>query len=321
MTLPPGFERCSCPLCGSSDERVMLTARDELYGADGEFVVVRCAHCSLIRTNPRPDRSTIGRYYPETYSPHLTSAVGVTASAPRRGSSRQAQGWRHALRGLIRYQTEAVPPLRPGRMLEIGCASGAFMREMQKSGWTVEGLEFSEVAAERACAAGLHVRVGSVDEAVFEADSYDLVVGWMVLEHLHDPVNALRHIRSWARPEAWLCLSVPDASAMEFSLFGRYWYALQVPTHLTHFTPTTLCAVLEAAGWHVEKVLHHRTLGNLIGSLGLAMRAARLPQRWCEPLIRFPERSTRWSIAFYPIAWLLSVLGQTGRMTIWARKA
>ena len=85
-------------------------------------------------------------------------------------------------------------------------------------------------------------------------------VGWMVLEHLHDPVNALRRIRSWARPEAWLCLSVPDANAIEFSLFGRYWYALQVPAHLTHVTPRTLRAVLDSAGWRVEKVLHHRTL-------------------------------------------------------------
>src|SRR3546814_19345766 len=59
----------------------------------------------------------------------------------------------------------------------------------------------------------------------------DLIVGWMVLEHLHQPLAVLRKLRRWIQPDGWLVLSVPDAGSLEFRVFGDRWYALQLPTH------------------------------------------------------------------------------------------
>src|SRR3546814_9273497 len=81
----------------------------------------------------------------------------------------------------------------------------------------------------------------------------DLIVGWMVLEHLHQPLAVLRKLRRWIQPDGWLVLSVPDAGSLEFRVFGDRWYALQLPTHLHHFSPETLANMMTAAGWTADR--------------------------------------------------------------------
>lgn len=314
LTGAPELEEAACPLrCDAPSKRV-LSGRDELYGAPGEFQVWRCAGCGILRTSPRPTPHAIGRYYPDDYGPYLSTEV---APAARSGGGKL----RHFLRSLIRYQSEEVPPLAPGRMLELGCASGAFLKRMQALGWSVEGIEFSESAAERARSAGFEVQVGTVEGADVPSAAFDLIVAWMVIEHLHRPLDGLVRVAQWAKPGAWLCVSVPNAGAYEFKLFGRYWYALHLPNHLHHFSAGSLARLLAAAGWRVERVLYQRSVTNVIGSLGIWLRSLGTPGWLHEPLVRFPDRSTRWSIALYPLAWILSQFGQTGRMTVWARKA
>ena len=107
-------------------------------------------------------------------------------------------------------------------------------------------------------------------------------------------------------------------ASWEFRLFKEKWYALHVPNHLHHFTPDTIRLVLQASGWTLEKVHHQRVLSNLIASTGYVLRDkgyAKLGQKFID----FPEQGGRWPYALYPLAWLFSVFGQTGRMTVWAR--
>jgi 2-polyprenyl-3-methyl-5-hydroxy-6-metoxy-1,4-benzoquinol methylase len=203
-------------------------------------------------------------------------------------------------------------------MLEIGCASGAFLHQMAGQGWQVEGIEFSEKAAQAAAQLGYRVHAGPLETAPQPHEPFDLIVGWMVLEHLYDPIGGLQKLRKWAKPDTWLVLSVPNAGALEFRLFKDKWYALQLPTHFNHFTPETLENVLSASGWKLEKVHHQRVLSNLIASAGYVLRDKGYAKLG-EKFINFPERAGKWHYVLYPLAWLLSVFGQTGRMTIWAR--
>src|SRR3546814_6395605 len=95
----------------------------------------------------------------------------------------------------------------------------------------------------------------------------------MVLEHLHQPLDVLQKLRSWVRPDGWLVLSVPDAGGLEFRLFGDRWYALQLPTHLHHFSPETLTRMLTAAGWAVDRTLWHGSATNTLMSLSYLARS------------------------------------------------
>ena len=322
--LPPcvELENAPCPLGCEAGDVVVLTGRDRLHGLPGMFTVVRCRKCGLLRTDPRPTPNTMGYYYPETYGPHRkpeTPPVDSVESVPM--WKRLARCWYHALfYGLYRFRTESVPDLPPGRLFEFGCGTGSYLLRMAGKGWKVEGLEFSSRAAGIARSLGLNVRTGSLEDAPDPPAPYDLAVGWMVLEHLHDPLLGLSKLRRWVRPGGWLVFSVPNAGSLEFRLFGEAWYALHLPNHLYHFSPGTVSLLLERSGWKKECILHQRVLGNLAASTAFALENCGIRNRLTRFLEGFPEAGGRTPYRVYPLACLFAAFGQTGRMTVWARR-
>lgn len=307
------LEDVPCPLGCNRGDDLVLTGHDRLHNLPGEFNVVRCRGCGLLRTNPRPSAGSIGFYYPDDYGPYL----GTRVIAAKR-ATKIKNVFRELVKKIVNFNLERLPELEPGRMLEIGCASGSFLHRMAMQGWQVEGIEYSETAAKSAGELGYSVYVGSLETAPPPPEKFDLIVGWMVLEHLHDPIGGLRKLREWAKPNARLVLSVPNAASEEFRLFKSRWYALHLPNHLHHFTPKTLGFVLEASGWKLEKIYHQRLINNLIISVGYLMRDHGFV-RLGERLVGFVKTSRGLAIFLYPIAWALSLIGQTGRMTVWAR--
>jgi 2-polyprenyl-3-methyl-5-hydroxy-6-metoxy-1,4-benzoquinol methylase len=313
------LEAADCPLgCPRDDEKV-LTGRDRLHDLPGEFTVVRCRTCGLMRTDPRPSARTIGFYYPPDYGPYLYTQVGA-ASEERDLRPRWRRGLSRLVQAAVRVNAERLPAMNPGRMLEIGCASGAFLHRMAAAGWQAEGIEFSESAAAAARRLGYRVDTGQLEVAPDRPERYGLVVGWMVLEHLHDPIPALKKLWSWTKPGGWLVVSVPNADCYEFALFRDAWFALQLPTHLYHFTPETLAKLLDRSGWRLEKIFYQRDLRNLLGSLSYVFSDRGIFQRLARRFSGFPERGGRLSLLLHPLALALSALGQTGRMTVWARR-
>lgn len=311
------LEDALCPLGCTKNDEVILTGRDRIHGLPGEFTVVKCRSCGLMRTNPRPTPESIGYYYPDDYGPYLGTLV-------KPAKSKSIFDIKRVLRPLknhvFNFNTQRLPRIAPGRLLEVGCASGAFLHQMSKQGWQVQGIEFSDKAAQAAAKLGYPVHSGSLETAPKLEKSFDLIVGWMVMEHLHDPIAGLKKLRECAKPGAWLVLSVPNAESLSFRLFKEKWYDLHLPNHLYHFTPETLGLVLQAGGWKLERVYHQRVLSNLVASSGYALQDRGFV-RLGKSFINFPVYAgPRLTVLLYPIAWLLALFGQTGRMTVWARK-
>ena len=288
----------------------MLESYDYHNHLPGKFHVVRCRTCGLMRTDPRPTAATIHLYYPADYAPYTRSTV-------------QPQGRRSAWRALLRKATpfynQHLPPLPPGYLLEVGCAAGAFLHHMALLGWQVEGIEPGLQAAASARSLGYPVQPLPLESAAPPLQPPDLVVAWMALEHLHQPVIALQKLAAWSKPGAWLALSVPNCASFDFRLFKGTGYALHLPAHLYHFTPHTLRRVLWQGGWRVERIFHQRTLGNFFGSLGYTLRQRGHANRLVDWLVAYPLNG-KMHLLFYPLGFLLGLFGQTGRMTIWARK-
>lgn len=307
------LESVACPFgCGKGDD-VVLTGRDLLHNLPGVFTVVKCRSCGLMRTNPRPTPEAMGFYYPDDYGPYLGTMIQ---------DAKPIASLKNRLRSLAKriFKTNAMklPSLMPGRLLEIGCASGSFLHLMAGQGWSVQGIEFSEKAAQMAAQLGHSVHVGPLETAPKPSEPFDLIVGWMVLEHLHDPVGGLQKLREWAKPGAWLVLSVPNSGSIEFSLFKDKLYSLHLPNHLYHFTPHTIEMVLNAGGWRLEKIHHQRTLSNLIASIGFVLQDRGYPKLG-QKFIDFIGAAGVFTAVLFPLAWLLAIFGQTGRMTVWAK--
>lgn len=297
--------------CVASDELVVV-GFDRQHNIGGRFPVVRCRTCGLARTSPRPTAATIAAYYPQEYAPYQR------LSAPAPPAMHAQAALRVALHRLADPRSESIPPIPPGRMIEIGCASGSFLATMRDRGWQVAGIEPSPYAANRAREQGFDVYTGMLDDAPEPAAAVDLVVGWMVFEHLHRPRDALARLRDWMAPSGWLALSVPDFASIEARLFGDAWWALDVPRHLHHFTPATLRQMLDAEGWVVERTMHQRTLANTAASLGHLLEDAGA-QSLGARMRNAP--AGRWVYATAPLSAISAALRQTGRITVWARRA
>ncbi|MBN1135260.1 MAG: class I SAM-dependent methyltransferase [Anaerolineae bacterium] len=238
------METVSCNLCGSSKQAVLWTGRDWGYGFPGDFCMVGCVECGLIYLNPRPSPQEIGAYYPENYEPYVRT--------PGARSSWSLWIQRRRLRSRVRAVTRLA---NGGRLLDLGCGSGGFLREMQRlPGWQVQGIELSqEMAAFGREQLGLEVQAGTLEEARLPDDAFDVVTMWDVLEHLPDPLSALREIHRILKSGGVLISSSPNAASLDARLFGRYWIGLDFPRHLYVFSASTLSAMLRQARLEPEQ--------------------------------------------------------------------
>jgi SAM-dependent methyltransferase len=300
------WEDRACPLGCRRDDESVLRGPDRSYGVGGVFRVVRCRACRLLRTNPRPTAATIAGCYPaESYEPFL-----ATARTPR------GRGLGARLRRLLPDGDMAiVPRVAPGRVLEVGCASGAFLAKLRDRGWDPCGIEPSPFAAERALASGLDVYAGLAEDAPIFGRPFDLVVARHSLEHLREPLSVLRALRRQTRAGGWLACTVPDAGAFLLGRFGADWYDLDLPRHLFHYEPATLTHLLERSGWRVARVRGQATMNSLLGSRVLRRRSTRGTIEVSSP----PRVRSAWTTLLEPVGWALGLMRQSGRMLIWAR--
>lgn len=301
-------ESAACDLCGEAAfATVYRGCRDLRHWLPGEFDVVRCARCGLVRTNPRPTRASISAYYPESY---------VCFTADQRRNSALHSLLRTAVRlpYRLRYGVEDRT-MRPSpgadRLLDVGCGTGLYLEEMAALGWSVWGIEPSAASArtavERLQLPEGRVFVGTAEEADFREGSFDLVTMAHVLEHVHSPRHVLAMIRRWLRPGGRVRIWAPNFESVERRAFGRFWFGLDVPRHLYHFTPRTLGALLDSESFAVERIVPQYQANTLAWSFTHVVDA-----------LRGRRRQFRGSLRLYyatlPAASLLLGLGVGGAL-------
>ncbi len=304
------LESAACPFgCAASDTPV-LTGHDRLHGVPGRFSVIKCNACGLIRTDPRPTPDTIGAYYPGDYAPYHADAAPPAATSV---------GAKASLRRLLGFDTRQLPPMPPGRLLEVGCANGTYLEHARRLGWTVQGIEFSDSAAALARTRGLAVQTAGVDSATPPSDTVDVIAAWMVIEHLHDPIAALNRMRAWVRPGGYLIASVPDAGGWLLSTFGERRYDLHLPAHLYHFSDRTFAKLLNAGGWDVEHVVWQRNCNSLLWSLEYLCA----DKQWTTlgaAVGKLRTANSGWRVKLRMLLhWLAGLTRQSGRIEVWAR--
>jgi SAM-dependent methyltransferase len=162
---------------------------------------------------------------------------------------------------------------------------------------------------------------GIAEKMEFPEDTFDLVVAWMVVEHLHNPLEALKRIANVLKKSGIFAFSVPNAGSWEFKLFKGYWRGLHLPNHLYHFTIQSLRLLLKKAGLQMERIIFQKCMRNVMASLGFVLRESWGETMLSRALIRYPEEG-RWytQMLLMPLCSLEAVLKQSGRITIWARK-
>ncbi len=303
------WEFVACLLCGRDDPMNVLEGPDRLHNLPGRFRLVRCRHCGLIYQNPRPTPAALAGYYPDDYPPH---AVGTDQTSWGRLDVRLAYTKR--IRAIRRF-------LASGRLLDVGCGTGGFLRAMAQAGWEVWGLEPSPRAAEVAGKiSGAPVLVARLEEADLPTGFFDVITLWDVVEHLHDPRAGLEQVGRALRPGGLLVVSTPDFDSPDRRLFGKYWFGYDLPRHLYIFTEETVSALLTGTGFQVVEVrhftAHYQVLVGSIRHLVAAKAGNRMAQIVSHLVYAPPVR-----LVTYPVVRALVAANVGPVMTVFARKA
>jgi SAM-dependent methyltransferase len=184
-----------------------------------------------------------------------------------------------ALRDLVRARL--VPG---GCVLDVGCASGGLLAELAGRAGRREGIEIDTVAAEAARAHADAVHVGDIETVGGPAPgTCDVVVLGDVLEHLADPLPAMRRASAWARPEGWIVVSLPNVAHWSIRrelVLGRWRYrdaGILDETHLRFFTWSSGLALLEDGGL---EVVERRAVATRLGSHLPVRVPEALERRW-----------------------------------------
>jgi len=208
-----------------------LVAPDRFHGRTKEYQLLRCRSCSLVWLDDPPSKSEMGMHYGSDYDRAISSA----AQAPEHWFERRDE--------LLR--------LKPGggAILDLGCASGGFLSTLKGPSWRLFGIEMSEEAAGVArnrC--GAEVFVGDILDAPFPPSSFDAITCFNVFEHVYEPKEVLVKVAEWLKPGGVFYSLMPNIDSAGARIFRSYWYALELPRHLHHFSPATLRKVAQSVG-------------------------------------------------------------------------
>lgn len=225
----------ACPLCGGELRRTAVRALDRLVTGDGPFAVLECPTCRYGVTEPQLRGAELERYYGGGYFGAFYEGgapVGLLERA--RGAYRSRASARRFAR--VPFATRG----RTGRVLDVGCGSGELLAHYESLGWSAFGIEPAAAVAELACRRGLSVHIGTLADQPWELGSFDLVVFSHALEHIPDPLAALREARALLVGGGRLAIQVPNWRCWQLRVFRGRWFPLDLPRHLQHFSPRAL---------------------------------------------------------------------------------
>jgi SAM-dependent methyltransferase len=168
---------------------------------------------------------------------------------------------------------------------------------MKGGAWRLYGIEMEASTAARARATtGAEVFVGDAVDSPFPANGFDVITCFDVLEHVYEPRQVLMKVLEWLKPGGIFYIVVPNIDSWESRIFGSYWYGLELPRHLSHFSPRSLRYLTGSLGFEETSLITRtsyveRSMGyicsRVLGSVGVSL----------DPPSKLRRRSIAWRAA------------------------
>ncbi len=233
----------NCPVCGKSSFQIILTAQDHTVSKK-MFDICRCGQCGLMFTQDVPGPEAIVSYYAsDNYISHSDTQKGTI----------------NKLYHLIRKKT-LLAKMRlvqketgkdRGRILDIGCGTGAFLFTMQQAGWSSTGLEPDTNARSKAKKLYQIDLLPSDELFKLSSESFDAITLWHVLEHVHQLHEYVEQVKKILTENGRLFIAVPNYTSHDAKVYKENWAAYDVPRHLYHFSPQSMKVLMNFHGLQI----------------------------------------------------------------------
>lgn len=211
-----------CPVCQSEKSREI--------GLKNNFKVFICSKCGSIHTAKSSDEQNLFSY--DNYYDGGNTAI---------------PDFVHQRLSEI---VETFSPYRQNNsLLDVGCGAGILLLAGEKAGWKVEGVEVSNPAVEYLRGKGLKVFHGTLDEARFPDNHFDVITSVEVLEHITEPKYLVEEIYRILRPGGLFWGTTPHGRGLTAKTIGIDWSAVAPPEHLQLFSIPGIKIMFEQTGF------------------------------------------------------------------------
>ena len=201
--------------------------KDFEYGTYRPVDYARCMQCGVIAQQPPPPPSAIPTFYPpeyRTYQPNSRSLFSCFKKVQENA--------------LARRLAKVIGGNRRARILEIGYGGGSLLRTLKRIGF--KNLSGSDFGASLEAERGIRFVRGNIEAQFPYEERFDVIIMINVIEHLLDPVEALRKCRDHLSAEGKIIVMTPNADSLALSLFGIYWAGFHAPRHVFLFNRKSL---------------------------------------------------------------------------------
>ncbi len=235
-----------CPLCGADDKNNIYNT-ENFTGAAREVVqtvIVMCNQCGFVYTDPKPSFSKIKDFY--EFDPHSS---GHVYHDRKKGSLFEKVATKRG-EYILRH---SIP--KNGRFFDIGCGKGDLLIWLKmNSNLELIGLDPSNEVFEIENDFGIEVIHSTFEHADLSSNfgKVDAISLTSVLEHVYDPVQLLKKIKSILKPDGFLFIEVPDITKARPALVEAFDYE-----HLSHFTIASLQDILHKVGMNIHDIDKH----------------------------------------------------------------
>lgn len=243
------LEEVHCNLCGSNKSTLILL--------ENSLPILKCLNCGLVYVSPRPQSKDLERFY-DKYFPE--ESVELWEKQMQHVFRKEGLSW------IRKFKDK-------GRLLDIGCGYGFFLKLMHNNGYQVFGIEPSNKAIKFARDnLSLDVREGCLFDAEFPENFFDIVTFWYVLEHIPNPLEHLLKVNRLLKYEGLLIIRVPnmniniDRILYRLGPLGRKFFLINPPRHLYDYSPSIIRKMLAKGNFKVIKMINGfpRTAGNIL---------------------------------------------------------
>lgn len=219
----------SCNICGSSNEK--------LIAVQNGYRVVKCNCCGFVYVNPRPDNETLKRLYLKYLPEKILDPLL----------------WDAYMKDVFEKAANTLLQRFPtgGKVLDIGCGYGFFLKRMKAAGWQTYGMDVSETAVSYAEKHGISTMLGTLDNVKYDDNYFDAVTLFYVLEHLPDPLKGIKEVKRILKPNGLLLLRLPHTTPIVriLNILGIKNNLYDPPFHLNDFSPWTVKTLLKKGGF------------------------------------------------------------------------
>ncbi len=233
------FEHASCNLCGKNQAEILI----EL----GSINIVRCSNCGLIYEDPRLNEM----------------AMRDNFVCDRVPSEHKEQARYSAKIKLFKKNLKRIERHCPkGKLLDVGCGYGTFLKIAQDRAWQVKGIELSKTSFKYATEKlNLDVINTPLGEAILPSNYFDVLTFWEVLDLVCNPLRDLLEARRVLKNGGCLALRIQNANfhiplrrSKLISFLCAKFKMQPTVLHVYNFSPKTIQLLLEKAGFDDIKV-------------------------------------------------------------------